>query len=66
VAESVTGPEWLRVTFGLTFVILAAVALGSVITGSTNGRDWQAGAVLFVLLGVGAGLWALVEWRRKP
>jgi hypothetical protein len=62
----VSGAEWSRVLFAVAFVVLASVALGSVITGSTNDREWQAGALLFVLLGVGAGLWALAEWRRKP
>jgi hypothetical protein len=58
--------EWVRTLFGVAFVLLVAVALGAVIDGKDPPRGYEAAFALFVALGVGAGLWALAEWRRKP
>jgi hypothetical protein len=40
--------------------------MGAVIDGSDPPRGYEAAVGLFVALGVGAGLWALAEWRRPP
>jgi hypothetical protein len=58
--------EWVRTLFGIAFVVLVCVAMGAVIDGSDPPRGYEAAVGLFVALGVGAGLWALAEWRRKP
>jgi hypothetical protein len=60
-----TPSEWVRTLFGLAFVLLVAVSLGAVIEGADPPRGYEAGFALFVALGVGAGLWALAEWRGK-
>jgi hypothetical protein len=59
-----TPGEWVRTLFGIAFVLLVAVAMGAVIDGSDPPRGYEAAVGLFVALGVGAGLWALAEWRR--
>jgi hypothetical protein len=60
-----TPSEWVRTLFGIAFVILVAASLGAVIDGSDPPRGYEAAFGLFVALGVGAGLWALAEWRSK-
>jgi hypothetical protein len=54
----------VRSLFGITFVILVAVAMGAVIQASDPPRGYEAGIGLFVALGIGAGLWALADWRK--
>jgi hypothetical protein len=61
-----TPSEWVRTLFGITFVILVAVAMGAVIDGNDPPRGYEAAIGLFIALGVGAGLWALAEWRKPP
>lgn len=61
-----TVADLLRVLFAVAFVILCAVTLGGLLVGESPPRDYKAGAVLLVFLGVGAGLWLLSDWRRKP
>jgi hypothetical protein len=58
-------PDAVKTLFGVTFVILVAVAMGAVIDGSDPPRGYEAAVGLFIALGVGAGLWALAEWRKK-
>jgi hypothetical protein len=63
----VSPSEWVRTLFGIAFVLLVCVAMGAVIDGSDPPRGYEAAVGLFIALGVGAGLWALAEWRRpKP
>jgi hypothetical protein len=57
--------DFVRLLFGVAFVILVAVALGAVIDGNDPPRGYEAAFALFVALGVGAGLWALAEWKGK-
>jgi hypothetical protein len=57
--------EWTKTLFGVSFVILIAVAMGAVIDGSDPPRGYEAAVGLFIALGVGAGLWALADWRKK-
>jgi membrane protease YdiL (CAAX protease family) len=62
----VTVKDLLHVLFSVAFVVMAAVALGAILVGEAPPRDYQAGAVLLVFMGVGAGLWLLADWRRPP
>jgi hypothetical protein len=59
-----TPGEWVRTLFGIAFVLLVCVAMGAVIDGSDPPRGYEAAVGLFIALGVGAGLWALAEWRK--
>jgi uncharacterized membrane protein YccC len=56
--------EWVRTLFGITFVVLVCVAMGAVIQAQDPPRGYEAAIGLFIALGVGAGMWALAEWRR--
>jgi hypothetical protein len=58
--------EGIKALFGIAFVILVAVAMGAVIDGNDPPRGYEAALGLFIALGVGAGLWALADWRKKP
>lgn len=56
--------EWLRVTFGIALVVLLSVGVG----GYLEAQDAPTDAVILAIvgaLGVGAGLWALSEWRSR-
>jgi hypothetical protein len=59
-----TAGDLVRLLFAVAFVVLIAVALGALIPGASSEREYVAGGLLFVMLGVGAGLWMLSEWRR--
>jgi hypothetical protein len=54
---------FIRVLFCVTFVVLVSATLGAILQGTTSPLDYQMGMVLFMALGVGAGLWALSEWK---
>jgi membrane protease YdiL (CAAX protease family) len=58
----VTIGDLLRVLFAVAFVVMAAATLGALLTGPSPDRDYRAGALLLVMVGVGAGLWVLAEW----
>lgn len=54
--------DTIRVLFAVAFVVLAAVAMGGLLVGESPPRDYQAGALLLIMVGVGAGIWLLAEW----
>lgn len=58
--------DLLRVLFAVALVVLCAVAMGGLLVGESPPRDYEAGALLLIFLGVGAGLWLITDWRRKP
>lgn len=60
-----TPGESVRYLFGIAFVVLICVAMGAVIDGSDPPRGYEAAVGLFIALGIGAGLWALADWRKK-
>jgi hypothetical protein len=56
--------DFTRFMFAIAFVVLVSAAMGAVIQSSDPPRGYEAGMGLLIALGVGAGLWALAEWKR--